>query len=303
MYTPKVHFSGIEDISEYIDFCEGRFQDEINNATSDILKNNKVRLIYVCGPSCSGKTTATKLLIDSLRKHGKSVIDISVDDFYLDRDVIIENCKKRNVPVEFESVHSLDFSYLKKVLSDIKNRESCLTLPIYNFKAAKRTDYRLVDFSDNTIVLLEGIQTIYPEIIAMYKGISYLGVGIGLYNDVTLPSGIVSRNDIRLLRRIVRDIQFRNVPPQENFALWQSVRENEKKNIEPFIDFVDIKINSFIGYELSCMKRRAISLLSEIEADSAYYDKAMYLKAFLKDIDEIPEDMIRKNSLLKEFLL
>lgn len=302
MHNPKIKFESLKDKINYISHCEKSFELEVSNAISSIVNHKSLKLLYVCGPSCSGKTTSSNMIISRLTELGKMLEVISVDDYYLNRECIIENCTQKGIPIDFESISSLDFALLKNTIDNLKDEKENIQIPCFDFKAGKRIGMRNIKNTEDTLILFEGIQTVYPEIRELFLPFECEGIRIGIFEDILASNKTISKNDMRLIRRIVRDVSFRNTPALETLSLWQSVRNNEITNIDPYIENAKIKINSFHAYELSALRCRAIKLLSTVPENSEHYEKAMELTSALLPFEDIDSSFIPESSLLREFL-
>ncbi len=303
MLSARISFDSLKEKTEYINKCEKSFDFEISDAVQKLLNHKKLKFVYVCGPSCSGKTTASDMLISKLSEKGRKVEIISVDDYYKNRETIISECQKKGVPVDFESLSAIDFPLFKRTLSDFSISRPELEIPIFNFKNGIRCGTRTIKNTEETLILFEGIQTVYPEISALLNEYETEGVRIGVFDNVCVGDSTLSMTDIRLVRRIVRDVFKRNTSPLETLKLWDSVRSNEIKNIEPYINKINIKINSFLGYEISAMRNRAIKLLETIPEESPYKAISQRLYETIYPCEETHNSLIPKNSIIREFLI
>ena len=156
---------------------------------------------------------------------------------------------------------------------------------------------------NNTIVIFEGIQAVYPEITRLFKNRDYIGVFINVDEDILLNGIFFSRDDIRLSRRIVRDYKFRGANAEFSLFLWDKVRKNEDTSIYPNKNAIcKIQLNSFMDYELFLLKEYIIDILNEVDENSKYYSKAKELKEKFLKLDTISYDYVPKKSLYTEFL-
>ncbi len=303
MLCAEISFENYNDKIEYINECEKAFAFEVEKAKSNILCHDNLKIIYVCGPSCSGKTTASDMLISGLSKNGKRIEIISVDDYYKNREIIKEECRERNSNVDYESLSAIDFTLFKETLYDLNTSKAELQIPIFDFKTGKRKGFRNISNSKDTVILFEGIQTVYPEITSLLEGYETEGVRIGVFEDICVGNNVLSMTNARLIRRIVRDVYKRNTSPSETLHLWDSVRQNEITNIEPYIKNVKIKINSFLGYEISAMRTRALEHLATVSDNDIHYESARELLKIITPAENIENSLIPDNSIIREFLI
>ncbi len=285
--------------SQFISECEKNFEARLDEVCSNLLRDN-VKIIALSGPTCSGKTTTANKITRALTDHGLEVHLVSIDDFFLDRSD--EDMKRiaEGKPIDYDSVDALDLEYLKKcAVSIIKGDPT--ELPVYSFTQKKRTHYNTVDPNDHSVFIFEGIQAIYPEVTALL-GDNYRSVYISVEDDLSIDGNVFAARELRLMRRIVRDYNFRGAAPEFTFYLWQGVAANEDKSIIPFANSVDIKINSFIGYEIYLMKSVLPELLALVLTDSPYRENAAALLKKLEGIECISPELVPSSSVLREFI-
>ena len=150
-------------------------------------------------------------------------------------------------------------------------------------------------------MLFEGIQAVYPEVTSLFEN-GFIGIFINVNEDVCINGTVFERDEIRLIRRLVRDRKFRGASADFTFYLWQNVRRNEDVSIFPNKNICQIQLDSFMGYELFLIKPYIQETLNEVTPDSKYYDLAVALLDKFADLDEISYEYIPKNSLYTEFL-
>jgi len=227
------------------------------------------------------------------------VVVISIDDFFLDRFDMrkVDESKK----IDYDSIEALDFEYLSKCIADIKAKGE-FSVPKYDFLTQSRSGYTTYKFTENTVIMLEGIQAVYPEITALFSDDDHIGIFANVENDVEINGVFFCRDDIRLSRRIVRDRKFRGATADFSLYLWEGVRENEDKNIYPNKNICTVQMDSFLDYELFVLKDYIIDILKDVETGSKYYVKARELSEKFSRLDSISYDYTPRNSLYTEFL-
>ena len=294
-----------ENIIDFIQTCEMKHNNMLaelgNNIKSEI---ENIRLICIAGPSSSGKTTFCNRLRIELMSRGINPIMISMDDYYLSKPEIAKIQGKIDIKdLDLEHINCLDINLFNQNLFDLINGEE-VTLPKYNFKTGKRENGKTLKISDSTPIMIEGIhalnELLTSSIPKHQKYKVYIAPQIQINIDDHSP---LSTTDLRLIRRIVRDMQFRNCPPQETISMWQSVRNGEFKWIYPNQEGANFVFNSELTYELAVFKKYALPALANIPQTDASYITAnrliKYLKYF-KDIND--EQAIPCNSLIREFI-
>ncbi|MBQ8392557.1 MAG: Flp pilus assembly complex ATPase component TadA [Clostridia bacterium] len=294
----NISFKNEEDKISFVQECEKNFHNYLKEISKTVVEK-KTDIVLLSGPTCSGKTTLANKIIHDFTKKGKDVKVISIDDFFMERNDsrTVEEGKK----IDYDSIEALDFQLLKRCVSDLyKNGE--IDVPIYDFVSQKRVGFNHYKIEKDTVVIFEGIQAVYPEITALFEGYDYIGIFTNVEEDVCVNGVYFSRDDIRLSRRIVRDRKFRGASADFSLYLWETVRENEDKNIYPNKNICKIQMNSFLDYELFVIKKYIIEVLSDVEPSSRFYSKAFEMREKYKLLDEISFDYVPGNSLYTEFL-
>jgi len=298
MKNINISFGDENEKKQFVLDCEERFHKYLKEVSNRVVDSG-ADIILLSGPTCSGKTTLANKIIKDFKEKGKTVIVVSIDGFFNDRnDLRIVETDRR---IDYDSIDALDFEQLKQSVSDLKTKRE-FSVPIYDFLTQKRVGYDHYKMDENTVVIFEGIQAVYPEITALFNDYDYVGIFSNVNEDVTVNGTFFSRDDIRLSRRIVRDKKFRGATADFSMYLWETVRENEDKSIYPNKNICKIQMDSFLEYELFVLKKYIIEILDEVEEDSVYYGKAGWLKNKFISLPEISYDYVPNNSLYTEFL-
>jgi uridine kinase len=267
---------------------------------SESYKNNGTRIVLISGPSSSGKTTFCKRLQIQLITNLLHPSGISLDDYYLDRE---KTPLDENGKYDFESLYAIDLPYFKKDLLRLLDGEEVLQ-PSFNFETGKR-EYRgqKLKMKGNSILILEGIHGLNPEL-TDYVPEEYLyKVYVSALTTISLDGhNWIPTTDNRLLRRIVRDYQFRGYSAKQTISMWKSVRKGEEKWIFPYQENADDTFNSAMIYELAALRRYAEPVLNEVFENEDEYTEAYRLLRFLKYFNYIQEEELPGTSLLREFL-
>ncbi len=300
MINGRFLFKDENEIKEYAAECEHNFESALADAASGIINSN-AKIITICGPTCSGKTTTANKLMKKLEQMGKKVHVLSFDDFYLDRDVIIKNCLERGVPVEYESAITLDLVSLKKVMLEIAS-ENKTVVPKFDFKSGVRSGYIEYNLSNDDVFIFEGIQALYDEVSVLYNSFDHFSIYICVNSSVSFNGNIFDTETIRFLRRAVRDRKHRGTNAQRTYDMWESVRENEDKNIFPNINKADFIIDSCLPYEINVIKGDAYECLTDVDNTSSFYPTSVELLKKFDGIQQISEDIVPADSVLREFI-
>lgn len=287
-------------IEEYILLDEALHEKKIGAIADNIAKNKNIKLVAIAGPSSSGKTTFAKRLELQLKLNGLKPVTISVDNYFVERE---ETPLDEDGNYDFESINAIDTKLLNQDLVKLLNGEE-IEAPTFNFHTGHK-EYRgnKMRLNADEVLIMEGIHCLNDELTYLipkeqkYKiYISCLTVlNIDYYNRI-------STTNSRLIRRLVRDYQFRGYNAAHTIQMWPSVNRGEFKNIFKFQEEADVMFNSSLIYELSVLKKYAIPLLKEVENNSPLYSEAKRLISMLSYFEDIPDDAVPTHSLLREFI-
>lgn len=312
-WSKKAHLQTIADINrkveqnsivDFVQMCEARHSNmlsELGKAIEEDIDN--IRLICIAGPSSSGKTTFCNRLRIELLSRGINPVMISMDDYYCNRDEI---CRIQNTTpdsVDLEHINCLDIERFNKDLFDLINGEE-VTLPRFNFKTGRRESGRTIRVEENHPIIIEVIHALNEKLTASipkhqkYK--IYIAPQAQINIDDHSPLNIT---DLRLIRRIVRDMSFRGSPAAKTIDMWQSVRNGEFKWIYPNQEGANFVFNSALQYELCVLRTKALPALREIKYTDPQFLVANRLIKYLKYFRPIEdESVIPCNSLMREFI-
>jgi len=298
---PK-RFESKEAMQEFVTLCESVFDKELEVAVGKICENECVKLVGLSGPTCSGKTTTANKFFDVMSRHNRHVHVISIDDFYYDREVLQARADNDpNIEVDYDSINTIDFEALRKCVSQIFSSGKTL-VPKFDFVQGKRSGYVEYEPYVNELFLFEGIQAIYPQVKELFNQYPHKSVYISVQSSIRVGNVEFEPNEIRLLRRLVRDNNFRGAAPDFTLYIWKSVRENEDKNILPYADNSDLSIDSTMPFEINILAPYLKKILGEMPKNSEYKHKADGILSKIADIEEISATFISENSLYHEFI-
>lgn len=276
-------------------------QEKAISSIADQFAESGARVLLVAGPSSSGKTTFTHRLSIALRVLGMRPMQVSLDDYYLNRDEIE---REPDGSVDLEKLSTLDVPLFNEHLARLVQGETVET-PTFDFTTGRRSPqtHTLHAAADQPI-LIEGIHGLNDELTASIARDNKFKVYISALTTLNLDDhNRIRTTDARLLRRMVRDYQFRNTPPEETLAMWPSVRRGEEKYIFPFQEEADVMFNSSLDYEMAILKKYIYPRLAAIEPFSPHYTMARRLVKFLNYFQTADvEDEIPVNSILREFV-
>ena len=259
------------------------------------------RLVLIAGPSSSGKTTFAHRLMVQLRVNGRRPIAISLDDYYLDRD---QAPRDEFGNLDFEDIRALDVELFNEQLSALLQGDS-VHLPKFDFTVGKgKPREQALSIDDDQIIVVEGIHGLNEAMTSIIPADSKFGIYISALTQLNVDDhNRIPTTDSRLIRRIVRDHQFRNASAEVTMSMWGSVRRGEEKYIFPYQEKADVMFNSALVYELAILKKHIMPLLLDIRQDSEYFTEAKRLRKFLNYITSLEgEAMIPPTSILREFI-
>lgn len=286
----------------FINSCTEEYNEKIKDAANNILNNKLYDIIFLAGPSSSGKTTTAMKIAEEIKKQGRNAYRISLDDFYFNRDDIPFNSD--GLP-DYENITALDLPLIEKTFNSLISKREA-ELPVFNFNTGKREEQGThIELDKNDVLIVEGIHALNPIITEkidtehIYK--IYINASSRL---VTANTGrvLLTKRDVRFIRRMIRDFNFRGSSVENTYFLWAGVRKGEDKFIFPFKNNADCFINTFHPFEPCLFKNEAIKLLELVDEDSSYADEADRLRQSINRFVDIDVSLLPENSLLREFI-
>ena len=286
--------------SQLINVSEALQENKIVKIASEIANRKGVKMVLISGPSSSGKTTTCKRLSIQLLANGMRPIGISLDDYFVDREL---TPKDASGDYDFESLYALNIPLLNEQMNALFAGEE-VELPKYNFQSGKsEKSGRKLRLQGNEILVVEGIHALNPELTAQIPEEQKYKVYASALTTILLDShNYIPTTDSRLLRRIIRDYKYRGVSAQETIRRWPSVRAGENKWIFPFQENADAMFNTAMIFELAAIKTQAEPLLEQVPECADEYSEAYRLLKFLRYIRPITNKQVPPTSLLREFL-
>jgi uridine kinase len=280
---------------------EGLHEKKISQIADIITKNVKnKRIIFLAGPSSSGKTTFAMRLKIQLLANGIDPKVISLDNYYLPRK---ELPRDENGIIDFESIDSLDLELLNRHLKQLIRGEKIL-VPEYDFKTGKRDPGAgEIGLRSNQIAIFEGIHGMNENLTSLIDREEKFKIYISVLTKLNIDYiNHIPTSTVRLIRRMVRDYHFRGYSARQTIRRWPSVRAGEDKNIFPYQEEADIMFNSSLVYEMSVLKGYVEPLLKEIEDSDEEYIQAKQLLHFISNFVYITPECVPLTSILREFI-
>ncbi len=313
IFTPKLkvfdlsadYMNGVIDFgggSTMVRISEALKEAAISTIAEEIAVRQKVRAVLIAGPSSSGKTTFCKKLAYALRQQGLKTVSMSLDDYYMRGDNVPHD---EDGKTDWESIYALNLPMLQQHLASLMEGKE-IRLPRFDFTIGESvlTD-RILHLESDSVLLIEGIHALNPLLL---EGLDlpanrffkiYISA-LTIYHEK--DGSIFPTTDNRLLRRIVRDSQFRNTTIQETLSRWSSVRRGEEKWILPYQEYADANINSAFQYEYCVLRQLALPLLEKVQPGEPQYEEAQRLIRMLHKYHRIKVEYFPPYSLLREFL-
>ena len=286
--------------TDIINISEALQEKKLAKIAEEIASRKGVKLVLLAGPSSSGKTTSCKRLSIQLAVNGLKPLQISLDDYFVDRD---KTPKDENGEFDFESIYALNLDLLNEQFNALFRGEE-VELPKYDFPSGKSVKSgKMLKLEPNNVLVVEGIHALNPELTAHVPEEQIFRVYASALTTILLDNhNYIPTTDNRLLRRIIRDYKYRGVSAQETIHRWPSVRAGENKWIFPFQENADAMLNTAMLYELSVLKMQAEPLLQQVPENCEEFAEAYRLLKFLKYFKGIPYNNLPPTSLLREFL-
>lgn len=263
-------------------------------------RRDHVRMVLLAGPSSSGKTTSCRRLSVQLGVLGFDVKQISLDDYFVPRD---RTPKLPNGEFDFESVDALDIPLLNEHLQRLFSGEK-VEIPTFDFiKGNPYFDGKSLQLGPNSILLVEGIHALNPKLTAQIDDALKFRVYVSAITQIAIDDvNIIHTNENRMLRRIVRDNNFRGWDAYNTLHRWAEVRRGEAVNIFPFQENADVMFNSALLYEIGVLKIYAEPQLKRVPENREEFAEAAHLLKFLNFFDPIDPKYIPPTSIMREFL-
>ena len=311
------HIMGLSNVGDFNRACEeGHATDLINVAEAlqekkiaqiadEIFRRNQegghhASLVLISGPSSSGKTTFSKRLSVQLMTNGLHPYPISLDDYFVDRE---DTPRDAEGNYDYESLYALDLDLFNRQLQALLHGEE-VELPRFNFTTGKK-EYRgdKLRIDDRTILILEGIHALNPELTPHIPAENKYKIYVSALTTISLDDhNWIPTTDNRLLRRIIRDYNYRGYSARDTISRWPSVRAGEDKWIFPYQENADVMFNSALLFELAVLRAHVEPILNTVPRNCPEYAEAYRLLKFIKYFTAVPDKEIPPTSLLREFL-
>ena len=277
---------------------EERYRNIVAGIAKQAVETHGHKLVLLAGPSASGKTTTAELLAKSMKAGGINAYRISLDDFYYE---------SADIPLlpdgtpDIESVHALDLPLIRSTMRELMlcGRAG---IPHFKFSTGSRSRWDSLEIGADDVIILEGLHALNPEISAHVPDSVkvYVSVSSRIYDEKR--NIIFNKRGLRLVRRILRDSQFRGASAEDTVLMWPAVTLGEETWLAPCKQYADVLINSIHIYEPCVFRTRVLPLLEAIPPDSPAYMESRRAAKALRKFTPLPEEFVPSDSLLREFL-
>lgn len=287
--------------TDIIKVSEALQEKKIAHIAEAVANSRGVRMVLIAGPSSSGKTTTCKRLSVQLMTCGLRPVQISLDDYFVDR---AETPLDEKGDYDYESLYALNIPLLNKHLKQLFDGEE-ITLPRYDFQTGKSAPEGggKMRLRENDILVVEGIHALNPKLTEQIPDEMKYRVYASALTTILIDNhNYIPTTDNRLLRRIVRDYKYRGCSARETIRRWGSVRAGENKWIFPYQENADTMFNTAMLFELAVLKSQAEPILREVPQNASEHSEAYRLLKFLSYISPINDREIPPTSLIREFL-
>lgn len=305
-----MHIGTVKDLNEAIK--EGKSRDiilasealqekKIAEIADKIAKQKNIKMVLIAGPSSSSKTTFAKKLGLQLRVNGIKPVTIGTDDYFVERK---DNPVDENGEYDFETIDALDLKLFNEHLTKLISGKT-VNIPTFDFKVGTKryNPEKKIKLEEDEVLVIEGIHGLNEKLTKKIPAENKFKIYI---SDLTVLNvdyyNRISTTDTRLIRRIVRDYNFRGYSALETLKRWPSVVRGENKYIFPYQEEADVMYNSSLIYEIAILAKYAKPLLRKIENNNPEYSEAKRLLTFLDYFEEMDESAIPNNSMLREFI-
>lgn len=298
----KINFKTISDPKGFVEEGDAQYGKKVKKAVELILENrSKSPIVLLSGPSGSGKTTTSMKIAQELEKRGVGTHYVGMDDYFktIDPETVPRTAEGE---MDLESPLCLDMDLLNQHFTKLAEGKR-IFVPKYEFSRKMRIQEpsKSIKLKNDEIVLFEGIHAlndmitdVHPEAFKLY---------ISARSDVEFGGKVVfKRTWFRLVRRTVRDYNFRGADPAETMSMWANVRRGEKANISPFKNKADYQFDSSLPYELAVFNTTATKLFSSVPEGIERFDELRAVLPALQLFGHISEDCVAPDSLIREFI-
>ncbi len=300
-------FDSETEMRNFVEECDKEFYVRLHALSEKIAADEELNIIGLTGPTCSGKTTMANILTEVLEERGKRVHVISLDDFFFDTETL--NRMSEDGSIDYDSPDTIDIEKLTECVDAIFSHRGSVTLPKFDFLTGKRVEGETIEAGEDDIFIFEGIQVVYPRVVELLeKYDAYKCIYICPQSELFVNGRAYSSNDIRFLRRLVRDYRFRGADPDFSMYLWKSVRANEEVHIFPNAKKCHYFVDSTMGYDINMLAPELEKILKLPYDEKSGISEEEYRRTSeeilsgLEGIQRMYPEYLIEGSLYREFI-
>lgn len=299
--TDELNYMIKTDPQGFVRASEKTFADCIMEVSETLRENvNEKPVVLLSGPSGSGKTTTALKIEALLDGWGVETHTLSMDSYFLPADMT-PGAVDENGEIDYESPLRMDIGLLNEHLEKIANCEE-ISVPRFNFVKQQREEGRILKRKKNELVVIEGIHALNPEITG--KSYSFAtGIYVSVRSRIQNTRGeLLHPSKIRVMRRLMRDVEHRGREPEKTLEMFSSVERGENLYIMPYKHRAHFDIDTFFDYEVPLYKKRLLPVFERLEKSYGGYNRFSEIPVFLNELEEICEGFIPKTALIREFI-
>ena len=296
----EINAAAKQNPNHFIRRAETRY-DELLNRTVARVCGGGAQIVLLAGPSASGKTTTARKISQKLAASGHTAYSVSLDDFYKNRNEIAMG---EDGKPDYETITALELELLSQVMNDLADHGRG-SLPQYDFEAGVRhDDVSEIRLEPGDIVIFEGLHALNPIVSERLPQYAALKLYVSVSTRIYRSDGAVqmTKRDLRLVRRMIRDYRCRDSSVEHPFSLWGTVLKGEGQYLLPYKFNADLIIDSIHNYEPCVLRHEALRLLNAVPESSEWFSEAARLRKALEPFKSLPPTMVPPDSLLREFL-
>ena len=294
--------------SAFIKKCDESYDKRLVDVAEKILNmsgfgGEPVKAVLLAGPSCSGKTTTAKKFTEVFGAAGRKAYIISIDDFFLDRDILL--ARSTDGTIDFDSPETINSDDLEKCVSKIfETTSSPVSIPVFDFISGTRVGETTIypDPDEVSLYIFEGIQAFYPKVSKIFKDYSVASVFTNVFGSLEDGGMTFSGNTVRFFRRLVRDFRKRGADPEYTYRIWQGVRRNEEENIFPNAYKADFILDSMLGYDVAILKPFLTDYLCGRKFGVEFTQVAHKIISDIDGVRPVDFGLVSDSSLFREFI-
>ena len=284
------------DVKKVILDAESKYRGQLFALADKILHKKSVNMVLLAGPSCAGKTTTARLLQEIFEKRGKHVVAISMDDFFKNRadTPLLPNGLK-----DYDNPKTINIDQIRECFTTLYKKGKAM-FPVYDFISGKNIpNSKEIEIKYNSIIIFEGLHVLNPYILENLGETNYFTIYVNALSSYKGKAGRINKYDLRLLRRMIRDVGRRGNSIEHTLKTWETVCEAEKKYIDPYIKNANEIVDTTHSYELGIFKPEFDKLM---EDNKKKYIKQIPFCDVIDSIEAIDKSMLPQTTLMKEFM-